>query len=421
MTRLVRIAGAALLLAAAACGRSDAPASTTPAATAEAEWNVTIERAGNGAPGLTGATSVEPQLSSAAKSLVLSWVEVNDGRATLKFTERTPGAWSPVRTAAAGDDWFVSWADVPTVMRLSDGTLVAQWLKNVDPTIEAYDLQLSYSRDEGKTWSKPFAPHHDGTRTQHGFATLLEMPDASLGMVWLDGRQQELDTKSPDGGAMSLRFATYDRQWKQTADIVVDERVCECCPTTAAMTSDGLIAAFRDRSPREIRDIHVSRLENGAWSYAKPVHVDGWEIEACPVNGPAIDASGSNAVVAWFTAKDDKPQAFAAFSSDAGRTWGSPVRLDDASTLGHVDVELLPDGSAVAAWVEFADSGPTLRIRRIAASGTRSRSIVVAGGGEQRVTGIPRLAAQGQELVLAWTEAGAAPDGREQVRIALVK
>jgi hypothetical protein len=417
MTRFARITAAAMLLTAAACGRTDDPPAAT-AGSATGQWNVAITPSDVGSP----AGSVEPQLTASANgSVVLSWVEVDDGVATLRYAERTGKAWSAARTAASGDDWFVSWADVPAVMRLADGTLVAQWLKNVDPTIEAYDLQLSSSRDSGKTWTKPFTPHHDGTKTQHGFATLLELPDSGLGMVWLDGRQQELDTRSQDGGSMSIRFATYDRQWKQTADMVVDERVCECCPTTAAVTADGIITAFRDRSPREIRDIHVSRLEKGAWTYATPVHVDGWEIEACPVNGPAIDASGRNAVVAWFTAKDDKPQAFAAFSSDAGRTWGAPIRLDDASTLGHVDIELLEDGSAVAAWVEFADSRPSLRIRRIETSGMRSQPVVVAGDGEHRVTGIPRLAAHGDEIVLAWTEAGAAADGREQVKVATVK
>ena len=31
-------------------------------------------------------------------------------------------------------------------------------------------------------------------------------------------------------------------------------------------TADGVLTAFRDRSPQEIRDIHVSRLENGTWT-----------------------------------------------------------------------------------------------------------------------------------------------------------
>ena len=415
MTRILGIA-AAIVLTTAGCGRTDSqPAATTTPAD---QWKVAIQPADVRPP----AGSVEPQLMAAANGgVILSWVEVDDSVATLKFTERTGSAWSPITTAASGDDWFVSWADVPSVTRLSDGTLVAQWLKNVDPSIEAYDLQLSYSRDAGKTWARPFAPHHDGTRTQHGFASLLEMPGAGLGLVWLDGRQMELDTRSKDGGSMSLRFAAYDRQWKQTADVAVDERVCECCPTAAAVTDDGVVTAFRDRSPREIRDVHVSRLENGKWTYATPVHVDGWEIEACPVNGPALHARGRNAVIAWFTAKDDKPHAFAAFSRDAGRTWGEPIRLDDAATLGHVDVELLEDGSAVAGWMEFADSRSSFRIRKIEASGMRSQAIEVAGGGEHRVTGLPRLAVQGREIVLAWTESGAAEDGREQVRVAIAK
>ena len=47
----------------------------------------------------------------------------------------------------------------------------------------------------------------------------------------------------------------------------------------------------------------------------------------------------------WFTVKDDLGQAYAAFSSDAGRTWGAPIRLDDGGSLGRVDVELLDNGT----------------------------------------------------------------------------
>ena len=60
----------------------------------------------------------------------------------------------------------------------------------------------------------------------------------------------------------------------------------ECCPTTAVMTSDGPIAAFRNRTEDEIRDIYVSRLENGKWTEPRAVYRDNWKINACPVNGP---------------------------------------------------------------------------------------------------------------------------------------
>jgi hypothetical protein len=42
----------------------------------------------------------------------------------LRFAERTATGWSEPRTVASGADWFVNWADVPSVIRLANGTLV---------------------------------------------------------------------------------------------------------------------------------------------------------------------------------------------------------------------------------------------------------------------------------------------------------
>jgi hypothetical protein len=302
-------------------------------------------------------------------------------------------------------------------MRLSTGTLVAQWTRQLDPRLEAMDLLLSYSTDNGRSWSRSFTPHHDGTRTQHAFASLFELPGRGLGVLWLDGRNSVFDERDPDSGNMGLRYAAFDAAWKQTADIAVDKRVCECCPTTVAATSDGVLTAFRDRSDAEIRDIAVARLEDGTWTAPTVVHADNWETFACPVNGPALSARGRQAAVAWFTAQGDEGQAYVAFSSDAGRSWGAPVRLDDASSLGRVDVELLEDGSAVGTWLEFANDRAELRARRVEAAGARSAPVVVSGVGEGRASGYPRLARDGNTLLFAWTERAAPSEGDESPSI----
>ena len=217
-------------------------------------------------------------------------------RATLKFAERTPSGWSPATAAAAGDDWFVNWADVPSVLRLDDGTLAAHWLQKSGAETYAYDVRLAHSKDDGRTWSASFTPHHDGTKREHGFASLFQMPGAGLGLIWLDGRAmgsaEGHDAHGTNEGAMSVRYGTFDGAWKQTSEMPVDLRVCECCPTTAAMTSEGPIAAYRNRTDDEIRDIYVSRMENGKWTDGKPVHDDQWKIAACPVNGPMLSARG---------------------------------------------------------------------------------------------------------------------------------
>jgi hypothetical protein len=311
---------------------------------------------------------------------------------------------------ASGDDWFVNWADVPSVLRLDAGTLVAHWLQKRGAATYAYDVRLARSSDEGRTWSAPVTPHHDGLAREHGFASLFEMPAGGLGLVWLDGRAMTSadghSTHGPDSGAMSVRFGAFDRQWTQTHEEPVDLRVCECCPTTAAVTSDGPIVAYRDRSGHEVRDIYVARFEQGQWSTPAPVHADGWKIPACPVNGPRLSASGRQVALAWFTVHDEVGHAYLAFSRDAGRTFGAPIRLDWTAAIGRVDVALLGDGSAVATWIEFANERSTFVTRRVDPTGARSPVTVVAPVAAARASGYPRVARHGHELVFAWTDSG---------------
>jgi hypothetical protein len=361
------------------------------------------------------AGSAFPQLTSSPKGVILSWMEQKEAIATLKFSEHTSAGWSEARTVAAGDDWFITSADVPTVLRTKSGALVANWYPTTDASIEAYDTRLSYSKDDGKTWARPFSPHHDGTKTQHGFVSLLELPTGGVGVVWLDGRDQELNRTDPLGGSMALYFASFDASWKQTAESPVNARVCECCQTAAAVTSDGVLTAFRDRSPEEIRDIKVSRLDNGVWTQEQSLHDDNWKIDACPINGPALSARGRQVAAAWFTAPNDNGHAFAAFSQDAGKSWSAPVRLDDAASLGHVDIELMDDGSAVASWVEFVDGRSRFKARRVTASGARSAAIELPGAG--RVSGYPRMARSGDELTFAWSEG----EGGQQLKGAVAR
>ena len=184
------------------------------------------------------------------------------------------------------------------------------------------------------------------------------------------------------------------------------------------MTSDGPIAAFRNRTDDETRDIHVSRLEEGTWTEPKPVHEDGWKINACPVNGPMLSARGRDVAIAWFTLKEEQGRAFVAFSQDAGRSFGPPVRLDDAGSLGRVDVELMPDGSAVASWIEFADERAQFRVRRVDRSGARSSALTVSSVAGSRASGYPRLASNGDEVVFAWVENA---DGATQLRTAVTR
>lgn len=378
-------------------------------------WNLIVSPITSPADGPSG----EPQLTADGRRAVLSWIERDGEQATLKFAERVATGWSTPRTVASGDDWFVNWADVPSVVRLADGVLAAHWLQKSASDPYAYDVRLSFSKDDGQTWTASTTPHHDGTPTEHGFASLFPSPGGGLGLVWLDGRAMTADDRGGDPtGDMTLRAATFASDGTQQSETRIDERVCECCPTAAAVTADGVVAAFRDRGDQELRDIHVARLEGGTWTRSVAVHDDGWRIDACPVNGPALSASARQVAIAWFNAKSDQGHAFVAFSTDAGRQFGAPTRIDDVASLGRVDVELLDDGSAAVGWIEYADGHAQLRVRRVTASGHRSPAVTVTELASSRASGYPRLARVGSELLFAWTES---QGGSTRVRTAVAQ
>jgi hypothetical protein len=355
-----------------------------------AAWAIAPEPLASPAAGNT----TEPQLTTEGSRTILSWLERAGTHTALKFAERTASGWSDVGAAAEGNDFMVNAADVPSVRLLADGSLVAHWLEEDGPDPESYRLRLSTSHDAGRTWSAPVSPHRDTVQTQHGFASFFQA-SAGLGVVWLDGRAIKPD--APEGvGNMALRAAIFDASGKEQPEMVVDSRVCECCPTAAAATSEGIIVAFRNRSADEIRDIYVTRLVNGRWTPPAPVHNDGWRITGCPVNGPAVSARGRDVAVAWFTAKGDQGHSFVAFSHNAGRTFGPPVRVDDSSSPGRVGVELLHDKSAIVTWVESF----TFSARRVDAGGLRGAAVAV---GDSSGTRYPRVARFGDEVLFAWT------------------
>jgi hypothetical protein len=346
-------------------------------------------------PATGSATS--QQLTTSGDRLILSWLALTDAGTTLTFAQRTSAGWSEPRAVSSATDIVANAADVPSVRALADGTLVAHWLREDGPDPEAYQLPLSWSKDGGTTWSPPVTPHHDATQTQHGFGTSFQAPGGALGIVWLDGRATAAG--APPGGDIGLWSAMFDRNTKQTSEMAIEPRACECCQTSAAETSDGPIVAFRGRTADEIRDIYVTRLADGRWTTPTQVHSDGWKIDGCPVNGPAVTARGRDVAVAWFTAPTGEGQAFVAFSHDGGRTFDRPIRVDEGSATGHVDAELLADGAVAVSWTELANKQSQVRLRRMDGTGSRSPALTI---GVTMGMQYPRLAQGADELLVTW-------------------
>ena len=348
--------------------------------------------------------SGQPNLTVAADGRVfLSWIEPDTPQGyVLRFSVRGAQGWSAPKTIARGANWFVSDADVPSLAVLSDGTLAADWfVASVGPRSEAYDVNLVLSKDGGTTWSKPLMPHRDGKKRQHGFASMVPTPDAKLAAIWLDGRNMP----SEEEGDMALMYTTIAANGTLGPETQIDNRACECCKTSMTATADGLVAVYRDRSDKEIRDVSIVRYANGRWSQPQGLTNDGWEIDGCPINGPAVSANGRNVAVAWFTAPDDKSQVYVLMSADSAKTFGKKIRIDDGNPIGRVDVVSRSSGAAVVSWVERTSQGAQVRVREVAANGTAAAPLNVSGTAGLGSGVFPRMVRSGDDIVVAWTDA----------------
>lgn len=356
-----------------------------------------------------GPGSSAPNLVTAPDGRVLlSWIEPGlDSTHLLRFSALDGEGWSEGRTIASGPNWFVNWADFPTLAALPDGRLAAHYLQRPDPGeggSYAYHVRIVQSDDGGATWGPPITPHRDSTLTEHGFVSLFAAAGDSLGVVWLDGR-----AFAPEGGGtdqMSLRAVTVGRDGGLGAERVIDRRTCECCQTSAAVTRSGPVVAYRGRTPLEVRDIQLARWSPEGWTLGRPVHDDGWQIEACPVNGPAVASDGGKrVVVAWFTGARDSARVHVAFSDDEGESFAAPLRVDLGRPVGRVDVAMLPDGGALVSWIEgAAEEAADVLVRRIDRSGRRFEPLRVTTSSGARSSGFPHMAVSGGHVVFAWTD-----------------
>jgi len=352
-------------------------------------------------PSPAGDGSAEPNLSTGPDGRVyLSWIDTADAVASLKFSVLGENqSWSTEGLIAKGEHWFVNASDYPSLIALPDGTLAAHWLADNPEGSEAYNVHLSLSHDGGKTWGKSIIPHRDRSENEHGFASLVATGPGELGVLWLDGNKIK-----DEEGDMALNFTTISVDGKVGKETVLDSRVCECCQTSIAVTPDGIIAVYRDRSETEIRDIAVARHTKDGWSKPEALSKDNWMINGCPVNGPSVSTSGSHAAAAWFTAPNDASQVNVALSNDGGKTFGAPIRVDTGKPVGRVDVIAQESGDAIVSWMEQPAEGTQVRIRQVHANGMLGEPIIASGSSKVKFAGVPQMTMSGKQIVMAWTD-----------------
>ncbi len=344
----------------------------------------------------------------------LSWVEkIGEETTQLRYAKFEKHGWSESEVIATGDNWFVNWADFPSVVA-SGNHMTAHWLQKSDLGTYDYDVKLSFSVDNGTYWSLPITAHNDGIAAEHGFVSMLPLEGGKTFATWLDGRNTK---KEEAPNAMILRAGIFGADGSTLQEWELDDRVCDCCQTSAAMTDQGLVVVYRDRTENEIRDMSIVRLVDGEWTEPMPVAIELWQMPGCPVNGPSISAQGDQLAAAWFTAKGGFAQVKLGFSADAGASFGQPIVVSEGSTNGRVGIDHLPNGDVVVSWMDTKDKRALIMAARYDKRGSLLNKMQVAETAAERASGFPVITCRGNRVLIAWTETGE----ESQVKTASIK
>ena len=341
--------------------------------------------------------SAQPYLLSTGNELYLSWQETDNDRHSLNFSRYINNQWSDPAVLASGKNWFINWADFPSLAASPSGTLMSHYLPKSGDSPYAYDVNIVMAGS-----GRSFKLHDDTTQTEHGFVSSMPLENDKFLVTWLDGRNTT-NVNHHHGGAMNLRAAIISDSGEKEKEWLLDDKVCDCCQTSVAMTAGGPVVVYRDRSDDEVRDIVLRRLQNGSWSSPEKVGNDQWVINGCPVNGPKIKASGELVAIAWYTGRNDFPTVYLTISNDGGKTFSAPVVVDEENTLGRVDVEIDEEENV---WVSYLSTGTgdaTLNASEFSKDGEPLNKFTIATLKNSRHSGFPQMEMFEKDLYFAWT------------------
>jgi hypothetical protein len=355
-----------------------------------------------------GAGSQSYAMSAGADGAAyLIWIApAGEGHYALRFSRFDGRRWGAAREISRGGNWFVNWADHPSLTALADGSLLAHWLVNTGRKQGSYGygIRVARSTDGGATWTTIF---EDGMQNRSDYAGFLTFAAGGRGAdaIYLTPLNPDRGGEGHDDheAVKTLAAVSFNTDGSVQTRKVVDTDVCSCCSTDIGFTTSGPVAVYRDHLPGDVRDISILRRVNGAWTEPAPVHRDGWQIAGCPTNGPALAAHGSRVAVAWFTAAQDRPRLQLAFSDDSGANFGEPIAVDDGRPVGWPDLMMLEDGTALVSWLERHGEGiGEVLVRRVSFGGRPGPALAVAPAVSGRATGVPHMVRAGDRVLLAW-------------------
>jgi hypothetical protein len=379
------------------------------------------------------AVNATPSIAAEASTVVVAWGATSkDNRTDVFVAVSSDGGITfgvPVRVNADDGEAKLTGEAPPRIVigrALSSGReLTVLWTARDGARTS---IKLARSTDGGRTFAAA-VPLVTGAAGARGWPALAVGKDGKAHAVWLDHRgmapapgatphahaQEAPNDTSVAAQKSGLYYASLgSKASAAVAGHEIAKGVCYCCKTALAIHRGRLYAAWRHVYPGNLRDIAFATSTNAGLSFSAPVRVsrDGWEIEGCPDDGPAIAVGNDNVVrMVWPTViPGSAPQGAIFYASSAdGRRFTARVRVPTLGSLkpSHPVLTLDSRGRIVVAWDELVNG------RRVVAArlGTTAAGGAVTFGPHEVLNAsghgvYPAVAASGGATVVAWTSGG---------------
>jgi Neuraminidase (sialidase) len=233
----------------------------------------------------------------------------------------------------------------PHVTALRDGTLISNWFVTPGPT-KPHAVYFARSADNGKTWSQPAEVKIDAAEWFVCSAPVRELADGSL----ILGLYTET-TKGTVAYGATIRSTDGGKTWGDLARIGDTAGLYLDAETDVVQLKDGsLLAALRSSKI----DMHFANSADGGKSWG-PVRSAGFKGHC-----PHFLRHSSGTILLSHRV----PATALHWSTDDGKTWHGPLKVDDVPGAYPSCVELR-DGTVLCVYYEEGP-GSGIRATRLA-------------------------------------------------------
>ena len=315
-------------------------------------------------------------------------VEMEDGVNLLSVNKIEGEEITLNRLIAAGQDWFVNWADYPGAQIFPDGeNIFVHWLEKSGEGSYDYDIKFKLYHIPSDSSTQAIKLNDSKVHGEYGFVSSTPYRDG-IQLVWLDGRNSKHG--AGDHPAMSLRTSFLDAEGVVSPSVELDARVCDCCQTAIVAEGEKLYVQYRDRSDKEIRDISMI-VYDGAWSKPIDFSKDNWTIAGCPVNGPVMDINNGMLASAWYTQDGETPKSYVSFYDSETKSEKNRFLISEKNSLGRLDIALINSEELLVSYMESEEEYAHIIIAYVDIHNGVKHKYVLAKNTSARSSGFPEI------------------------------